>query len=637
MADKIYSKSFILLLVLIIGSSVVLLPGCSSYQKKIGRENWVTTMASSALTSGEISYRTRQFLVENAINEDFEKDPERLLRELVEHLENPEKSKIVIISDYNDVRPLLNVIIELCMYQAENSSRKDAIRYWTSCSFYSYRLLFDHSLNPKEMTFDYLSEVAALRYYNISSSEIFSYLFDNKIPFDKETELPAIVGNVKLGGMLSNLFWLPDSFQNFTVAYDYIPTGLNSHSFNSGLGVPLIAAHDEDLNLTKNKEIALLSKVYPITFVIRYGSFSFNGSTVLATPEFYDDYKTETIDIGSLKVPLAKDFSIMFTSFLGKKQYISGFRGMLNSQEIGDLEGLYMISPYDENKIPVVLVHGLMSAPRTWVQVVNTLLCSSEIREHYQFWLYAYPTGQPVYFSASGLRRELLEMRKKYDPEGKNPSFNKMVIIGHSMGGLLTRLMVQSSNGKELLDKFLKMNSIKTDFDKIKLSSSEKEFVENLLVFDSLPFVKRVVFVATPHRGAGFAKGNISRLGSWLITLPIKFTSKSKSIFNNLSLYLDNSDKHKLQVATSIDNLEPDSLFVESFNSLRIRDDVTLYSIIGDQDGNGGKDGTDGIVPYSSSHIEGVKSELIIKSGHNVQTTPECSREIRRILMEHLK
>lgn len=621
------------LLTFVIGASLALVSGCTSYQKKIGRENWVTTMASSALTSGEISYRTKQFLVENAINEDFEKEPEKLLRELAGHLENPDKSKLVIISDYNDVRPLLNVIIELCMYQAENSSRKDAIKYWTSCSFYSYRLLFDRTLNQKGLTFDYLAEVAALRYYNISSSEIFSYLFDNKIPFDKTTELPALLGNVKLGGMLSNLFWEPDSFQGFTVAYDYVPIGLNTHSFNSGLGVPLIAMHDKDFNPAEDKELSVLKRTYPVTFVVRYKSFRFDEGFVMANSEFYDDYKTEEIDVEGIKVPIAKDFSIMLTSFLSGKALITGgISGMLNSDKMGDLEGIYMISPYDKNKIPVLLVHGLMSAPRTWGQVVNTLLCSTELREHYQFWLYAYPTGQPVVFSASNLRHGLLNMEKKYNPTGENPNFNKMVLIGHSMGGLLSRLMIEDSQGYGLIDMLLKKN-----YSEITLSADEKNYIEEILVFKPLPFVKRVIFIATPHKGAGFAKSGISRLGSALITLPGRITTKTKTILTKLSKYYDSSDYNKIRIATSIDNLDPDSPLINAINKLPLNEGVKINSIIGDEDGNGGKDGSDGIVPYSSSHIEGVESELVIKSGHNVQTKSECAKEIRRILVEKVK
>ncbi len=622
-----------LLLTIIIGASLLLMPGCSSYQDKIGRENWVATMASSALTSGEISYRTQQFLVENAINEQFAKDPENLLRELAEHLENPEKSKLVIISDYNDARPLMNVIIELCMYQAENSSRKDAIKYWTSCSFYSYRLLFDKTLNLKERTFDYLAEVAALRYYNISTSEIFSYLSDNKIPFNKATELPALLGKVKLEGMLSNLLWEPDTFQHFTVAYDYIPVGLNTHSFNSGLGVPLIARYNEDYNPLEDKELSVLKRTYPVTFVIRYKSFGFNEGVIAANSEFYDDFKTEEIDVEGIKVPIAKDFSIMLTSFLSGKAYITGgISGMINSDKMGDLEGIYMITPYDKTKIPVLLVHGLMSAPRTWTQVVNTLLCSSELRAHYQFWLYAYPTGEPVFFSAANLRHGLLNMEKKYDPTGDNPNFNRMVIIGHSMGGLLSRLMIEDSQRYGLIDMLLKK-----DYSEISLPEDEKKYLESILVFKPLPFVKRVIFIATPHKGAGFAKSGISRLGSALITLPGRITTKTKTILTKLSKYYDSSDSNKIRIATSIDNLDPDSPLINAINKLPLKEGIKINSIIGDEDGDGGKDGSDGIVPYSSAHIDGVESELIVKSGHNVQTHPECAKEIRRILMEHVK
>ena len=45
----------------------------------------------------------------------------------------------------------------------------------------------------------------------------------------------------------------------------------------------------------------------------------------------------------------------------------------------------------------------------------------------------------------------------------------------------------------------------------------------------------------------------------------------------------------------------------------------------------------DGIVPYGSAHIEGAQSELIIKWGHNVPSSPACAAEVRRILLLSLE
>ncbi|HPN85126.1 MAG TPA: hypothetical protein PK821_07320 [Victivallales bacterium] len=216
-----------------------------------------------------------------------------------------------------------------------------------------------------------------------------------------------------------------------------------------------------------------------------------------------------------------------------------------------------------------------------------------------------------------------------------NPNFGKMIIIGHTMGGILTSLMTKSSEGKKLPNMLLKMISVEKSFDELDLSPSERSFFEESMIFEPLPFVKRTIFIATPHKGSEVAKWKVSKFGSSLVTLPFAVVGKTKNAFRKISSHI-RSDANRLETFTSIDNLDPDSIFIKSFNELLINKTVKRHSIIGDESGDGGKEGSDGVVPYWSSHIEGVESELIIKSGHNVQVTPECSKEIRRIIIEHL-
>ncbi len=610
---------------------------CTSYQTRIGRENWVATMAASALTNGEISYKTRQFLVENAIDEDYEESPDKTIANLSECVQDGSGATFVF-SDYGDVRPVLNVLIELCMKQALESDGEEAIKYWTSCNFYAFKLLFDPSLRHENSNSDYLSEVAALRYYNISASYIFSYFSDKNIPFMSTRELPSIFGKVIVQSSKSELLWNPDSFEKFIVAFDYIPSSLNSHSYVSGAGVPLVGTHDEDfMPSPADRELVFLQRAYPITFLIRYENFSTKTGSVEANFEFYNDFKTEKLAICGIEMPPTKDFSIMLSSMLDKNRFFKdGLLSMLRSDRMGDLEGLYLLSPYDENKIPVVFVHGLMSAPRTWTQVINTLLASAEIRQNYQFWLFAYPTGQPVYYTASELRKSLLDMKKKYDADNKNPKFSRMIIVGHSMGGLVSRLMTLDSGGEKLADELLKLHSVDKKFSDLKLSESEKEFFSEILVFESLPFVKRVIFLATPHKGSEIAEWSIAKFGSSIISLPTHFAEKSRRAFKQIAVLAGN-DAARIEMKTSIDNLDPNSPFVKSYNALESPGNVSKHSVIGDQDEAGKKDGSDGVVPYWSSHVPDAQSEIVLKSGHNVHTKPQAAKEIRRIMIEHLK
>ena len=108
--------------------------------------------------------------------------------------------------------------------------------------------------------------------------------------------------------------------------------------------------------------------------------------------------------------------------------------------------GLYMVQPYEPGKIPVLLVHGLWSSPMTWMEMFNDLRSSPEIRHHYQFWFYLYPTGQPFWISAAAVAarpgRGPPGARPAASPE---PALDQMVLVGHSMGGLVAELQTLDS------------------------------------------------------------------------------------------------------------------------------------------------------------------------------------------------
>ena len=109
------------------------------------------------------------------------------------------------------------------------------------------------------------------------------------------------------------------------------------------------------------------------------------------------------------------------------------------------LTGLFMLEPFDPGKIPVLMVHGLWSSPMTWMEMFNDLRSFPEIRDQYQFWFYLYPTGQPFWVSARQLREDLAQARAVVDPRHQAPALDQMVLVGHSMGGLVSTLQTLES------------------------------------------------------------------------------------------------------------------------------------------------------------------------------------------------
>jgi hypothetical protein len=207
----------------------------------------------------------------------------------------------------------------------------------------------------------------------------------------------------------------------------------------------------------------------------------------------------------------------------------------------------------------------------------------------------------------------------------------KMVVIGHSQGGLLTKLTVIDSGTR-----FWENASPTTPFDQIELSVETRDLLRRSLFYKPLPFVKRVVFVSTPQQGSYVSGGWIGRLAGKLISLPGILLSPLTEALSQI----DSSGSGLIlkDIPKSTDNMAPDSPFIKAITSMPVAPGVTAHSIIPVQNPDDPKEEwNDGVVMYKSAHIDGVASELIVHSGHSAQDNPQTIEEIRRILIENMK
>ena len=290
-------------------------------------------------------------------------------------------------------------------------------------------------------------------------------------------------------------------------------------------------------------------------------------------------------------------------------------------------DGLFLLAPYRPGKIPVVLVHGTASSPARWAELVNELEIDPRIANRYQFWLFMYNTGNPVAYSGALLRESLMRAVDQLDPEGKDSSLRRMVVIGHSQGGLLTKLTVVDS-GNRFWD-----NVSTVSLDQLTLKPETRRLLESSLFVTPVPYVQRVIFLATPQRGTPLAAGRVVAWLARFIELPLDVSSAA------VDLVTVNKDRLALrsldQLPRSVDNMSPSNPFVRALASLPIADDVKAHSIIAVKGTGSPIHGTDGVVPYWSAHIDGVESELVVRSNHSVQSNPHAIEEVRRILLEH--
>ena len=290
-------------------------------------------------------------------------------------------------------------------------------------------------------------------------------------------------------------------------------------------------------------------------------------------------------------------------------------------------EGLFMVRPHRTGRIPVVLVHGTASSPARWAELVNELENDPRFLENYEIWLFMYNTGNPIADSAARLRASLLNVVADLDPDKKDPGLQQMVLIGHSQGGLLTKMTVIDP-GTRFWDGVFKVPP-----EKLEVSSEFRDELKNALLFEHLPFVRRVVFVATPHRGSYRALGYLGDLTSWFINLPGRLTRLTVEIATLQAKGLLAGPYTGMP--TAITNMNPSNRFIQALASMPIVEGVTAHSIIAVQGDGPPEEGADGVVMYKSAHIDGVASEKLVRSSHSTQGHPETIQEIKRILLEH--
>jgi len=382
-----------------------------------------------------------------------------------------------------------------------------------------------------------------------------------------------------------------------------------------GIGAPLVAVGRSENR--QFREQYKLRRIYaPATAIIRF-------SEQRARLEFVDPLNVKRVAVGGRTFPLAIDLRTPTAMLIARERPERlGLSRMLNPQKFADTAGLTQLQQYDPARTPVVFVHGLQETPASWAPMVNSLRDDPWIRKNYQFWFYSYPSGYPYPYSAALFRRDLDGIRRMF------PNHMRVVLIGHSMGGMICRLMVTDADDKIWRDHF------STAPTQTPLSGETRKLLEDSLLFVHRPDIQRVIFIATPHRGSRFAVGWIGRIGSALVRTPRSLSSIYASA--KPLLIADPAASTLKRMPNSIDTLEPNDRFVQSVNKLPIAPNIPYHSIIGDRGRGDTPNSSDGIVPYWSSHLDGAKSELIVHSGHGAQYDPEAIREVERILKENL-
>jgi hypothetical protein len=166
-----------------------------------------------------------------------------------------------------------------------------------------------------------------------------------------------------------------------------------------------------------------------------------------------------------------------------------------------------------------------------------------------------------------------------------------------------------------------------------------------------------VIFISTPHRGSFAADSRLGSFASRFVRAPTNLLNISADLartgidlvesavetsrgFFGLFPRDDESallKRRMRRLPSSVDNMKPDSQFTITLQSIPVDPPVRAHSIIPVLGGSPPQGQDDGVVTYSSAHLEEAQSEFIVfHSGHSTQAHPDTIQETRRILLEHL-
>lgn len=602
--------------------SILLLPalaGCATRQvtvQSVSQTAAYRQAMASALTTDRPASGALVVLRRHGLEEMYRQSPDQCLATLWPK----------VLADGR--RDGLHALAELCFGRARQldrpawrfGHRQQARDTYLAAAASAYLYLFSPGNDPLPTAYDRRLRIAC-DLYNTALGRAFADA-DGKVtlaPGSRETPLGRIDIAFDQPELMASILAL----DAVLLADRYAVEGLEIRNRTSGIGTPVIAVKRRDSQRP-------FRQAFGATLVLTFeppadpaaGMLKGSLRTIPATdrPE---------ILIGDARVPVEMDQTVPIAYALSDPWVWKLGRQVFRLGQAPVHTGIYPTEPYTPGKIPILLVHGTMSSPFLWADMWNSLRADPEIRQHYQFWLYFYESSRPLGVSANNLRTAIADTVAAMDPQSQDAALRQMVVVGHSQGGLLTKMtaidtgeiLLEAITGKPLAD--------------LKLSEKDAALARKYGIFTPLPQVRRVVFISTPHRGSYQASGLVRSLVRRLVRVPADLTQMS-TLLDTVKQQLTLPAEFR-RLPTSVDSMSPKNPVMLRLAEIPLAPGVHGHSIIpikGDAKPPAGKDG---VVSYASAHQEYVESEFVVRDGHSCQGNPLVIEEVRRILLEHLE
>jgi len=577
----------------------------------VGADRVRTQLEASVLTGDEPTASTRQTVAMLGLAETWEDDPDAALEQM--------RALALLERD----RPLWFALAELHFVRARDTGERGQYLASAVCAWwYLTSTHMDSPADPFDRRFRLACDIynrSLVRALRSEESEGDSIRFK-----PGEFRLPG--GSVGVTLDRSHFPWDPKLITRIVPADDLQVRGFEIRIRDFGLGAPFVGVgENKDPSTPETRYLPARLSVSGTAFLrIEDRPEAWSDGSLTATLELYSDNEVPSVDLDGRKVPLESDLTASLAYSLETSRAwdfeLSGFMGEVANYKTG----MFMLRPYVPGKIPVVLVHGTASSPARWAPMFNGLLADPVVRSRCQFWFFTYSTGNPVAYSGDLLRESLRDIVHTLDPQGLDPALKQIVVMGHSQGGLLTR-MTATTTGNVIWDAMTKVPL--ADFD---LDPEARALIERTLFWQRVPDVTRVIFLATPHRGAFLTTGWIGSFAASLVSIP-------KQLGGTISDFVTrNKEKFppelRDKIPTAVDNMKPDNPFLKALGSIPIDPAVRRHSIIAIEEDVQPPEGDDGVVQYTSAHLDDADSEFVVRSGHSCQANPLVIREVRRIL-----
>jgi triacylglycerol esterase/lipase EstA (alpha/beta hydrolase family) len=422
----------------------------------------------------------------------------------------------------------------------------------------------------------------------------------------------------------------PPGFDQIVAAETLRVRGLHERYVRAGLGGRLVCQQEPDPVSALSRYTVPEKQQVARSAVFRFVSLP-QGRVEI---RLLDPSTTDHIELDRRQWTVGGDFSAPLAAIASRTRFVfQRWQGLFQMEHYAMRQGIFFLEPYDPQKIPVLMVHGILSSPLMWKDLTNRIMGDPVLQKKYQIWHYTYATGFPILTSARMLREQLDSVNIALQRAGL-PPHKPIVLIGHSLGGLLSKMMVSDS------DDLIWNQFFRVPPDQLNLASADRDWVEQLMFFQPRRDISRVIFMASPFKGSKTADLVLFRFSSRWVRFPADLEGHHYRVFTLNRRYMVRSKENRLiaeRQPSSIDLLSPESPETIALGQMKVARSIPFHLIIGVRHGSNLARSSDGIVAYSSSYLEGAESELDVQTGHTVTHSPKTEEEVLRILSLNLQ